>query len=152
MGTPSERSHTSELGDREVDREKGWVGPVEKLARMNENFRTVLYTGDRTQLVVMNVPGGSEIGEETHEHVEQVLVVVEGCGTAWLDGEPRDVGPGDVVVVEPGTRHNVTNAATDPLKLFTVYAPPNHIEGRVHRTKADADEDQEDEEFGHRVH
>ncbi len=72
-----------------------------------------------------------------------------GTGEAVLNGESTPVGPGDVVVVTPGTRHNFKNTGTEPLKIATVYAPPNHIDGRVHRTKADADADTEDEAFGH---
>lgn len=115
----------------------------------NNDFRRVLFTGAKSQLVVMSIPPGGEIGEETHDHVEQTLYFQSGTGEAMLDGETSRIGPGDVVVVTPGTRHNFKNTGTEPLKVATVYAPPNHIDGRVHATKADADADTEDEAFGH---
>ena len=117
----------------------------------NTNFRKVLFTGPRSQLVVMEIPAGGEIGEETHEHVEQTLFFLSGTGRAVINGEEKPIGPGDVAVVTPGTRHNFINAGDEPLKVYTVYAPPNHIDGRVHKTKADADADQEDESFGEAV-
>jgi len=117
----------------------------------NANFRKVLFTGPRSQLVVMEIPAGGEIGEETHEHVEQTLFFLSGTGRAVINGEEKPIGPGDVAVVTPGTRHNFINAGDEPLKVYTVYAPPNHIDGRVHKTKADADADQEDESFGEAV-
>ena len=115
----------------------------------NENFRKVLFTGARSQLVVMHIPAGGEIGMETHEHVEQTLFFLSGSGKAILNGAESAIGAGDVVVVPPGTRHNILNDSSEPLKVYTVYAPANHIDGRVHGTKADADADKEDERFGH---
>ena len=115
----------------------------------NTDFRRVLFTGKKSQLVIMSIPPGGEIGEETHEHVEQTLAFQSGTGEAILDGETYQVKSGDVVVVTPGTKHNFKNTGTDPLKVATVYAPPNHIDGRVHQTKAEADDDTEDEAFGH---
>ncbi len=117
----------------------------------NERFRTVLHTGRRSQLVLMAIPPGGDIGEETHPHVEQTLFFISGSAEAVLDGEVRKVMAGDVVVVSPGVRHNVRNVGAIPLKLYTVYVPPNHIDGRVHRTKADAEADTEDEAFGEAV-
>lgn len=117
----------------------------------NTNFRTVLFTGKKSQLVVMDIPPGGEIGEETHEHVEQTLFFLSGSGTVILNGKEDAIAPGDVVVVTPGTRHNFINTGTEALKVYTVYAPPNHIDGRVHKTKADADADKKDESFGHHV-
>lgn len=117
--------------------------------RANENFRKVLFTGDNSQLVVMAVPPGGEVGEEVHDHVEQTLFFLEGDAVAELDGVETPVAPGGVVVVTPGTRHNFRNTGASTVKLFTVYAPPNHIDGRVHATKADADADEDDEAFGH---
>lgn len=119
--------------------------------RGNRNFREVLFTGQRTQLVVMHVPPGGEIGTETHDHVEQALFFLSGSGKAILQGVESRIRAGDVVVVTPGTRHNFVNDGQEPLKIYTLYAPPNHIEGRVHATKADADADVADEEFGHAV-
>jgi len=114
----------------------------------NQDFRRVLFTGAKSQLVVMNILPGGEVGQETHKDVEQILYFQSGTGEAILDGETTPIGPGDVVVVTPGTQHNFRNTGSDPLKIFTTYAPPNHIDGRVQHTKADADADIEDEAFG----
>lgn len=119
--------------------------------KSNENFRRVLFTGAKSQLVVMAIPPGGEIGEETHAHVEQSLFFLSGSGTSILDGQESPIVAGDVVVVTPGTKHNILNTGTEPLKVYTIYAPPNHIDGRVHVTKADADADAEDEAFGNSV-
>lgn len=120
---------------------------IVEAAASNEFFRRVLFTGAKSQLVVMSIPPGGEVGEETHEHVEQTLYFQSGKGEGMLNGETFPVGTGDVVVVTPGTRHNFKNAGDMPLKIATVYAPPNHIDGRIHKTKADADADVEDEAF-----
>lgn len=117
----------------------------------NTNFRKVLFTGAKSQLVVMDISPGGEIGEETHAHVEQTLFFMSGTGKAVLDGKESDIGAGDVVVVTPGTKHNFLNTGTESLKVYTVYAPPNHIDGRIHITKADADKDDEDETFGEMI-
>lgn len=119
--------------------------------KANEHFRTVLFTGPKSQLVLMNVPVGGEIGEETHAHVEQTLFFISGKGEAVLDGVTQALSAGDVVVVTPGVRHNFRNTGSEPLKLYTVYVPPNHIDGRIHVTKADADADTEDEAFGEAI-
>ena len=106
---------------------------IQKETEANENFRKVLFTGRNSQLVVMSIPAGDDIGEET------------------LNGETFPAGAGDVVVVTPGTKHNFKNTGADALKIYTVYAPPNHIDGRIHKTHADAEADTEDEAFGHGV-
>jgi mannose-6-phosphate isomerase-like protein (cupin superfamily) len=121
---------------------------ITKAAQENENFRHVLFTGSKSQLVVMSVPPGGEIGEETHKHTEQTLFFLSGIGEGTLDDVKFPVISGDVVVVTPGTKHNFRNTSTENLKVYTVYAPPNHIDGRVHPTKADADADTADEAVG----
>ena len=134
--------------------------PVTKIHRMsfqtnivqatadNRDYRRVLFTGTSSQQVVMSIPPGGEIGQETHKYTEQTLFFQSGIGEAILDGMATPVGPGDVVVVTPGTQHNFRNTGTVPLQIFTTYAPPNHIDGRVHATKADADADVADEAVG----
>lgn len=119
--------------------------------QQNTNFRTVLYTGQLSQLVVMDIKPGESIGKETHEHVEQTLFFLSGSGKAVLNGEEKPIMAGDVVVVNPGVEHDFINTGTESLKVYTIYTPPNHIDGRVHVTKADAEADVEDEEFGHKV-
>lgn len=117
----------------------------------NQNFRTVLFTGQKSQLVVMDIKPGEEVGQETHDHVEQSLFFMSGSGKAILNGQESPVTAGDVVVVTPGTEHNFVNTGTESLKIYTIYAPANHIDGRVHKTPAEAIADQEDEDFGHKI-
>lgn len=124
---------------------------IVKAASENINFRTVLHTGQKSQLVVMNIPVGEDIGEETHAHVEQILYFQSGSGKAVLDGKETAIGAGDVVIVSPGTRHNFINSGSEPLVVATVYVPPNHIDRTVHKTKADAVADVKDEVFGESV-
>ena len=108
-------------------------------AKRNTYFREVLSTGPHSQVVVMSIPPGGEIGDEVHADVDQVLVFVEGEGVAIVDGERSGVGPDRLVQVPAGTRHNVLNTGVTALRLYTVYAPPEHAPGTIHRTKADAD-------------
>ena len=117
-------------------------------AAKNSYFRQVLFTGAKSQLVIMSIPPNGEIGAETHAHVEQTLLIESGTGKVVLDGLEKAIGPGDVVVVTPGTNHNFTNTGAVDMKIITVYAPANHLDGRVHKTKAEADADVEDETFG----
>jgi mannose-6-phosphate isomerase-like protein (cupin superfamily) len=108
-------------------------------ARRNDAFRAVLHTAEHTQLVVMTLAPGQDIGAEVHEENDQLLTFVEGSGLAEVDGERRDVGPGDLVIVPAGVRHNFTNTGSGPLRLYTIYGPPDHRDGVVHRTKAEAE-------------
>ncbi len=114
----------------------------------NTYYRHVLFTGKNSQLVVMSIPPGGEVGEETHKYTEQILYFQSGTGEAYLNDKASPVGPGDVVVVVPGTKHNFKNTGTVPLIIYTTYAPPNHIDGRIQKTKAEADADTADEAVG----
>lgn len=116
-----------------------YAADVMRLARENTDFRRVLHTTERSQLVLMSVPAGEEIGEETHDGIDQILCFVDGEGEAVLAGSRRPVTAGDVVVVPGGTRHNFVTKGAKPLKLFTVYTPPEHGYDTVHKTKAEAD-------------
>ena len=109
----------------------------------NPYFREVLSTGPHCQVVVMSIPVGGEIGEEVHQAVDQVLVGVMGEGLAVLEGQRSPMGPGHLVHVPAGTRHNLVNSGPTDLKLYTVYAPPQHAVGTIHRTKAEADASEE---------
>ena len=111
---------------------------IVKLAQKNDYFRRVLLTTELSQLVVMSIQPGEDIGEETHEGIDQILSIVSGAGAAIIEGVTSPVKAGSVVVVPAGTRHNFVNTGKEPLKLYTVYAPPDHKDGTVHRTKADA--------------
>jgi mannose-6-phosphate isomerase-like protein (cupin superfamily) len=128
-----------------------YQAPIMDLALHNQDYRHVVFTGTRMQLVLMSIPPGGDIGEETHARVEQALFCVAGSGVAVLNGVESRFAAGDAVVVTMGTRHNFRNTGKEPLQLYTVYSPPNHIDGRVQRTKLDADQDRADEEFGRRV-
>jgi mannose-6-phosphate isomerase-like protein (cupin superfamily) len=108
-------------------------------ARQNEAFRREVATGPHSQLVVMTIPPGGEIGEEVHEHVDQILLFVEGDAEAILDGERATVGRNDLVFVRAGTRHNFVNAGERALRLATIYSPPEHEPGTVHGTKEEAE-------------
>jgi mannose-6-phosphate isomerase-like protein (cupin superfamily) len=113
-------------------------------AQANTSFREVLATGPHSQVVVMNIAPGGDIGDETHTDVDQVLVFVSGEGAAILDGNRSRIGPGSLVQVPAGTRHNFVNTGQTDLRLYTIYAPPQHAQGTIHRTKADADADEQD--------
>jgi mannose-6-phosphate isomerase-like protein (cupin superfamily) len=110
-----------------------------QLARSNDAFRREVATGEHSQVVVMTIPPGGEVGEEVHEENDQLLVFVEGEADAVLDGRTTKVVPNRLVLVQAGTRHNFINTGQSPLRLVTVYAPPEHAPGTVHQTKADAD-------------
>jgi mannose-6-phosphate isomerase-like protein (cupin superfamily) len=111
---------------------------IATVAEKSPDFRRVLWTGKHTQLVVMTIPPGGEIGTEVHE-VDQILTFVSGVGEAKVSGETRRVVAGDLVVVPAGRTHNFTNEGPNPLVLYTVYGPPEHADGAVHRTKEEAD-------------
>lgn len=118
-----------------------FVGNIEKLSEDNNNFRKVLFTGKFTQLVVMSLLPGEEIGDEIHQDVDQFFRIEEGeAKFIFNETEEHIVSDGDAVLVPAGTYHNVINpSATESLKLYTLYSPPNHPDGTVHATKAEAD-------------
>jgi len=122
---------------------KGYVKNIEKLSLENENFRKVLYTAKNSQLVVMSLKSGEDIGEEIHQ-LDQFIRCESGEGKAVLDGVPHEIEDGFVVVVPAGAKHNVVNTSQEkPLKLYTLYSPPNHKDGVTHKTKAEAEADDE---------
>lgn len=113
---------------------KGYCANIEQRTVENEDFRRVLFTGHHLQLVVMTLPPGCDIGEEVHPDRDQFFRIEEGRGVVEIDGVPNRVEPDFAVVVPAGARHN----GTAPLRLYTIYAPPEHKDGIVHRTKEDA--------------
>jgi mannose-6-phosphate isomerase-like protein (cupin superfamily) len=118
---------------------KGFKSNIEKDTLSNSDFRRVLYTGKNSQLVLMNLRPGEEIGEEVHETIDQFLRFEKGEGIVSIDGIKRNVTDGDAVVIPAGARHNVINTSrTTELKLYTIYSPPEHQDGTVRKTKADA--------------
>ena len=108
-------------------------------ARANTHFREVLSTGPHCQVVVMSIPPGGEIGEEVHDTIDQVRVIVDGEADTIIEGVPTPIGAGDLIQVPAGTRHNVVNRGSRELRLYTIYAPPGHAPGTVHQTKVEAD-------------
>ncbi len=122
---------------------QGYKQNIEKLTLANENFRQVVYTSKFSQLVLMSLRPGEEIGEEVHE-VDQFFRFEQGTGRAIVDGSQYEITDGDVVIVPAGSKHNVINtSATDSLKLYTLYCPPHHRDAVVHATKAQAQTDTE---------
>jgi mannose-6-phosphate isomerase-like protein (cupin superfamily) len=118
---------------------KGLVKKVEQTALENTYFRQVLETGDNTQIVVMSIAPGEEIGAEVHDKEDQVLYFAAGSGEAVLDGETQPIVEGDIVLVRHGTDHNFKNTGKEDLKIITTYSPPHHPSGTVHKTKKEAD-------------
>jgi mannose-6-phosphate isomerase-like protein (cupin superfamily) len=123
-----------------------YFATIATVAEQSPDFRRVLWTGEHTQLVIMTIPPGGEIGEEVHEDNDQILHFHSGTGEARVGGQTRPVAQGDLVVVPAGTRHNFLNTGQLPLVLSTVYGPADHADAAVHRTKEEADAA---EESGH---
>ena len=121
---------------------KGFVQDIENLAVRNDDFRRVLYTARHCQLVLMTLTPGEGIGAEVHT-LDQFFRVEAGTGEAILDGVTTAIRPGFAVVVPAGALHNIINTGTGPLKLYTLYAPPNHRDGVVHHTRVEAERDDE---------
>jgi mannose-6-phosphate isomerase-like protein (cupin superfamily) len=122
---------------------KGFVDDIEDLTESNKNFRQVLYTGYHLQLVLMSIKKGGEIGEEVHADHDQFFRIEKGKGEVLIDDSTHKVRSGDAIIVPAGARHNVTNTGNKSLKLYTLYAPPEHRDGVVRKTKAEADEQEE---------
>ncbi len=120
---------------------KGYVADIEKLTLENDNFRKVLYTGKNLQLVLMTIQSGDDIGSEVHETHDQFFRVEAGEGEVVIDGNTTKIKDDDVVIVPAGAEHNVINTGSEPLKLYTIYGPPEHMDGVLHPTKADAVEE-----------
>ena len=118
----------------------GYVTNIEDKTLENDNFREVLFTAPGIQLVLMTIGVGDEIGLETHDDVDQFIRVESGEGKAILGGREHALEDGSAVVIPRGTEHNIVNVSkSEPLKLYSIYTPPEHPDGTVHRTKADAD-------------
>jgi len=123
----------------------GWVGDIEDATLANDTFRTVLFTGSKLQLTVMRLQPGEEIGVEVHDHLDQFIRIEEGMARITMGpsedevGETHDVEDDWAVVIPGGTWHNVINTGEGDLRLYSIYTPPEHPDGTVHRTKAEAD-------------
>jgi len=126
---------------------KGYHDDIERRTTDNADFRRVLYTGGHLQLVVMSLPPGCDIGAEVHEDRDQFFRFEEGRGQVDIDDNCYDVTDGTGVIVPAGTRHNVRNTGDVPLKLYTLYGPPEHKDGIVQSTREEADARHHDEEW-----
>ena|ERR1700730_15024962 len=122
---------------------KGFVADIEELTEENTDFRRVLYTGKNLQLVLMAIQPGEEIGEETHTDRDQFFRVEKGKGEVWIDGHRSKIKSDAAIIVPAGARHNIVNTGEKPLRLYTLYAPPEHRDGIVRATKTDADAEEE---------
>lgn len=122
---------------------KGFADDIEELTEKNTDFRRVLYTARNMQLVLMALESGEEIGEEVHKDRDQFFRVEEGTGEIWLDGARTPIKSGMAMIVPAGARHNVKNTGHGPLKLYTIYAPPEHVDGIVRATKSQAEASEE---------
>jgi len=123
----------------------GYVGKIEELTLANTYFRQVIFTAPHSQLVLMSLLPKEEIGVEMHANVDQFFRIEKGRGKVIMNGEENPIGDGDAIVVPAGTTHNLINTSqTDELKLYTIYSPPNHPDGKIHKTKAEAMADEED--------
>ena len=123
---------------------RGYKDNIEKLTTDNKNFRKVLYTGKNSQLVLMSLKPGEEIGMEVHDDTAQFFRVDAGTGMVSIDGNESTISDGDAVIVPEGAKHNVVNTSdSEDLKLYTIYSPPHHRDGVIHPTKADAMSDDE---------
>ncbi len=118
---------------------KGFHDNIEKLTEENTDFRRVLYTGRNIQLVLMTLPAGCDIGAEVHDDRDQFFRIEKGSGEVWIDGACNKVKADDAVIVPQGAEHNVINTGKEPLHLYTIYGPPEHIDGTIHKTKDDAE-------------
>lgn len=124
---------------------KGFLANIEEKTLANAFFRQVIYTGQHAQLVLMCLQPNEEIGMEVHEIVDQFFRVEQGEGKVVINGEEHSIKDGDAIIIPAGTNHNVVNTSTDKqLKLYTIYSPPHHKDGIIHKTKKEAEADTSD--------
>lgn len=120
---------------------QGYVDNIEQRTLENEDFRRVLYTGKHLQLVLMTLQPGEEIGAEVHEDRDQFFRIEGGAGEVLIDGKTHQIADDDAIIVPAGARHNVRNTGDAPLRFYTLYGPPEHRDGTVHKDKAQAERD-----------
>jgi mannose-6-phosphate isomerase-like protein (cupin superfamily) len=126
---------------------KGYVDDIQARTLENDDFRRILYTGKNLQLVLMTLPPGEEIGEEVHEDRDQFFRIEAGSGEVLIDGHTQAIKDDDAIIVPAGARHNVRNTGAEPLKLYTLYAPPEHKDKVVHKDKAQAEQDHDNDHW-----
>jgi mannose-6-phosphate isomerase-like protein (cupin superfamily) len=118
---------------------KGFIDNIEFLTLENDDFRRVLYTGHNLQLVLMTIFPDVEIGEEVHADRDQFFRIEDGEGEVWIDGVCTQIKADDGIIVPQGARHNIICTGLEPLRLYTIYGPPEHIDGTIHKTKMEAE-------------
>lgn len=126
----------------------GKIENIEEKAKENTFFRHVLETGDYSQVVLMSIAPGGEIGEEIHKDTDQILYLVDGEGKAVINGDEQPFKKSDLILVKAGTKHNFINTGKEDLKIITIYAPPHHAGGTIHKTKEEADKAVENPKAG----
>ena len=126
---------------------KGYCDDIERVTTGNDDFRRVLYTGKHLQLVLMTLQPGEEIGEEVHDDRDQFFRIEEGQGEVRIDGTANRVEDDFAVIVPAGARHNVVNTGDAPLRFYTLYGPPEHKDGVVHKNKAQAERDHDNDHW-----
>jgi mannose-6-phosphate isomerase-like protein (cupin superfamily) len=122
---------------------KGFVTNIEKDTVENSNFRKVLYTGKNSQLVLMSLKPGEDIGEEIHKDTDQFFRIDSGVGKVVINGTEQDIKNGSAIVIPQGAKHNIINTGKEALKLYSIYSPPHHRFDIVHKTKEEAETDKE---------
>jgi mannose-6-phosphate isomerase-like protein (cupin superfamily) len=130
-----------------MNKQVPFLANIEKLTLENTYFRQVIFTAPHSQVVLMSILPGEDIGTEVH-HVDQFFRFEAGQGNAIVDGKEYALIDGTALLVCAGSEHNIINTGNKPLQLYTIYSPANHIDGRIHKTKAEAMADEEDEAFG----
>jgi len=130
---------------------KGFIIDIEKESLENTHFRKVLYTAEHMQLVLMSLLPGEDIGKEVHKSHDQFIRVEAGEGVAYINGAETPISDGSAIVIPAGAEHNVRNTGNTALKLYTLYAPPEHKDGTVHKTKEDAERNHADDHFDGKI-
>lgn len=126
---------------------KGYITNIEEETLSNNNFRKVLYTGSHIQLVLMSLQPGEDIGKEVHDTIDQFIRIESGSGIAFVNGVEKEIKDDDAIVIPAGAEHNITNTGTSTMKLYTIYGKPEHKDGVVQTTKAEAEARHHEEQF-----
>jgi mannose-6-phosphate isomerase-like protein (cupin superfamily) len=126
---------------------KGYIKNIEEETKNNSNFRKVLYTGKHSQLVVMSLKSGEDIGKEVHQHNDQFIRIESGSGLAYIDGVETPISDDWAVIIPAGAEHNITNTGNTEMKLYTLYGPAEHRDGVVHATREEAEQNHDVDHF-----
>lgn len=130
------------LNENTLSNQSGFIDNIEKITEDNDNFRKVIYTANNCQLVAMSLDANEDIGAETHT-LDQFFRIEEGTGISVIDGKEYEIYPGAGIIIPAGVKHNIINTGDTKLKLYSIYSPPNHKDGTIHKTKEIAKADDE---------